>query len=219
MFYWTNCGKPKGRFSDKLRCLPRQRRGEGGSLFKSNGLHLWIQALMRGILKNQTGILALVSRDLIYWCKISLIQSNCCLPTSFLYASSILSQMQSHAALVIITNSLQYLYSQSCKWKQHLHWPSIWDTLNHLTLQNNLSAYNVALTWDTGFTAYVSFASGFEEQIPAPEFGEDGLSAGKPGRQHVLLFWHPFQHFCLFASCTKTHQLAFAHSSNTVFDD
>ena len=41
--------------------------------------------------------------------------SNCRLPTSFLYASSILSQMQSHAALVIITNSLQYLYSQSCK--------------------------------------------------------------------------------------------------------
>ena len=65
---------------------------------------------------------------------------------------------------------------------------SIWDTLNHLTLQNNLSAYNVALSWEAGSTVNVSFASGFEEQIPAPEFGDDGLSAGKPGRQHVLLF-------------------------------
>ena len=36
---------------------------------------------------------------------------------------------------------------------------------------------------------FVSFP-GFEEQVPAPEFGDDGLSAGKfPGKQqHVLIF-------------------------------
>ena len=59
---------------------------------------------------------------------------------------------------------------------------------------------------------FVSFP-GFEEQVPAPEFGDDGLSAGKlPGKQqHVLIFdIHSNTFVCL------PHQLAFAHSSNTV---
>merc|ERR1711879_290277 len=49
---------------------------------------------------------------------------------------------------------------------------------------------------------------GFEEQVPAPEFGDDGLSAGKlPGKQqHVLIFdIHSNTFVCL------PHQLAFAH--------